>query len=132
MKRRAVFPLVLSLLAIMSCGGVAEREGECDPPKPKLDLIEPSSIATHSPSVLLTVSGSNFVPNSVVFFDGHAVPTTYVSSTQLRATVPFDLLLKIGPVPVDVFNPVDSYKCGSAGYQVGLSQVSNALTFTLK
>lgn len=118
--------IILIAVIEVSCGGKAESESLCVPPVPRLEMIEPQSAKTHSPSLLLTVHGSKFIPTSVVFFDGRATPTTYISPQQLRAVVPFDLLLKVGPISVDVFNPLDTYAC-----QYGQSQSSNAMTFTL-
>ncbi len=124
----ALMAMIVLLVAVIevSCGGQPQTENRCVPPVPRLDAMEPQSIKTYSPSLLLTVRGVNFVPASVVFFDGHATMTTYISPQQLRAVVPSDLLRKVGPVPVDVFNPQDSFSC-----QYGQSQDSNALTFTL-
>lgn len=123
-----IMALIVLLIAVIevSCGGKAESESACVPPVPRLEAIDPQSAKTHSPSLLLTVHGSKFIPTSVVFFDGRATPTTYISPQQLRAVVPFDLLLKVGPISVDVFNPLDTYAC-----QYGQSQSSNALIFTL-
>ncbi|MEO6119583.1 MAG: IPT/TIG domain-containing protein [Terriglobales bacterium] len=120
--------LLIILIAVIevSCGGQPQIENICVPPVPRLDVVEPQSAKTHSPSLLLTVRGSNFVPASVIFFDGRATPTTYISPQQLRSVVPFDLLLKVGPISVDVFNPQDTFTC-----QYGRSQSSNAMTFTL-
>lgn len=126
--------LIVSCMVIMlviglevGCGGMPQ-DSACIPPRPKVELIEPQSIKVHSPSVLLTVRGSNFVPTSVVFFDGHATVTTYISSQQLRAIVPLEFLHRQGEVPVDVFNPLDA-NCN--GLVVGQSQASNSVIFTI-
>lgn len=53
-------------------------------------LQNATPILTSAPTSLnvgiqaVTVTGQNFVPNSVVWFGGEALPTTYLSPTQLR------------------------------------------------
>jgi hypothetical protein len=52
---------------------------------------------------LLTVNGSSFVPCSVVKWGSSAKATTYVSATQLNATIlPADVSTS-GPINVTVF-----------------------------
>jgi Subtilase family/FG-GAP-like repeat len=66
-------------------------------PSPSLTSISPSSVPMFSSSTTITVRGSNFVPTSVVQWEntnlapmppGIDLPTTYVSATQLTATLP--------------------------------------------
>ena len=57
-------------------------------PAPTAGAVNPSSVDGGSiTNTLLTVSGSNFVPSSVVRIDGTARATTYVSSTTLNAAL---------------------------------------------
>ncbi|HUR36387.1 MAG TPA: IPT/TIG domain-containing protein [Terriglobales bacterium] len=128
--RTTILCLVLLVAAIETgCGGQPPQDNPCIPPVPRLDEMQPTAAKSHSPSVLLTVRGSHFVRNAVVFFDGHAISTTYISAQELRSVVPFELLLKVGPVNVDVFNPANDSSCPS--FVTGMSQASNALVFTL-
>jgi hypothetical protein len=128
--RTTVFCFLLLVAAIETgCGGQPPLDDPCIPPVPHLDEMQPTVAKSHSPSVLLVVRGSQFVRNAVVFFDGHAISTTYISSQELRAVVPFELLLKVGPVNVDVFNPANDPACPSFG--TGMSRASNVLVFTL-
>ncbi len=119
-----ILTLLTALLAT-ACGGRA-GDNLCVPPRPAVEVIEPLSAKVHSPEVLLTVRGSNFIPRSVVFFDGHALSTTFISAQQVRAIVPLDYLHRVGPVAVDVFNPRDTFACS-----YGQSQSSNSVTFTI-
>lgn len=66
-------------------------------PVPVLTSISPSTIPLFSPDTVIAVTGSNFVPTSVVQWQnsnlaplppGIDLPTTYVSSTQLTAVLP--------------------------------------------
>lgn len=125
---RILFAILL-LLATTACGGAPPSIEACAPPRPVLVVIDPASIRAHSPSFILTAQGNNFIPASVVFFDSRALPTTYVSSQQLRAQVSLDYLRNPGTVPVDVFNPRDVTNCTLG--QAGLSRASNALNFTI-
>src|SRR5436190_23807296 len=53
----------------------------------------------------MTVVGTNFVSNSVVRWNGADRPTTFLSPTQLTASVPFSDLAAAATVSVTVFNP---------------------------
>jgi hypothetical protein len=55
--------------------------------------------------VTLTVTGTGFVTNSVVRWDGADVATTFLSSTQLKATIPAANLATAKTYPITVFNP---------------------------
>lgn len=74
-------------------------------PVPSLSSISPNSGTVGGPSFTLTANGSGYVPASTIRWGGGALPTTYVGSTQLTATVPSSLLTSAGPVPVDVMTP---------------------------
>jgi hypothetical protein len=72
-----------------------------------------------SPGFTLTVNGSNFVPSSVVRWNGADRTTTYQGATQLQAAIQGSDIATPGSVPVTVFTP------GPGGGN------SNALTFTV-
>jgi len=57
-------------------------------PVPFLNPIVPSSAAPGGPALNLTVLGTGFVSGSVVEWNGAALATTFVSGSQLTATVP--------------------------------------------
>src|SRR5207247_2526035 len=67
----------------------------------------------------LTVNGTNFVSTSTVKWNGNTLGTTFVSSTQLTATVTAALIATAGTASVTVVNP-------SPG-----GGTSNAQTFTI-
>jgi hypothetical protein len=95
--------------------------GTCPTAAPVLTSISPTSATAGGSAFTLTVDGANFVngPNSVVQWNGSALNTTYVSSTQLTAAVPASDIAAGGAFPVTVLNPVP---------QVG---PSNAINFTV-
>jgi hypothetical protein len=56
-------------------------------PVPALSQISPSTVRVGSQTATITVRGSGFVSGSVVRWNGQARTTTFVSSTELRATL---------------------------------------------
>lgn len=74
-------------------------------PVPSGTSISPTTILANSPGFTLTFNGSNFVNGAVVRWNGTALPTTYVSSTTLTATVSSTLLQNAGLVSVTAENP---------------------------
>ena len=67
--------------------------------------LSPNSTPVGSATLTLTVNGTNFVPPSIVSFNGTQLPTTYISPTRLTAVVSNVLLTTIATVPVLVVNP---------------------------
>jgi uncharacterized protein (TIGR03437 family) len=74
-------------------------------PAPTLTSLSPNTAFQNSGSVTLTLTGSNFVPTSVVQWGGQNRTTTYLSSTLLQALIPASDLVTAGNVAVTVFNP---------------------------
>ena len=72
---------------------------------PATASIVPASGSAGGASFTLTVNGTNFVNGkSTIRFNGSDRTTTYVSTTQLKATIPASDLLALGSFPVAVFN----------------------------
>ncbi len=57
-------------------------------PMPFISLLDPSSVVAGSGPQEIKVSGRNFISASEVLFNAAAVPTQFVSSGELRATLP--------------------------------------------
>jgi hypothetical protein len=74
-------------------------------PVPSITTISPSSVPEGNPAFTLTVNGFQFATNSVVEFNGVALTTTYVSATQLTATVPAADVNIPGNPSITVYNP---------------------------
>jgi hypothetical protein len=74
-------------------------------PAPATTSLSPSSANARGAAFTLTVNGSNFVTNSVVRWNGVDHATTFVSSTQLTATIPASDIAVAGTAQVRVFNP---------------------------
>ena len=118
-KSRARLWLLLPLAAALGCNAVVHISGCLNP---SVTAMAPSSATAGGLQFTLTVTGSNFRVNSVVMFNGSALPTTFVSSQQLRATVPASAISTPGTPPVSVMTPGTS---GAAPCQ------GNTLTFSV-
>jgi hypothetical protein len=88
-------------------------------PTPATTGLSPTSATQGENGLTLTVSGSNFVNNAVVRWNGADRATTFVSSTLLEAAVSTADLSTSGTRSVTVFNPAPG------------GGTSNAQTFTI-
>ena len=88
-------------------------------PVPAITTLQPSSATAGSGAFTLTVSGSRFVNGAAVNFNGNARTTTFVSATQVTASILATDVATAGTPSVTVTNP------GPGG------GASNALTFTI-
>src|SRR5512139_2274392 len=84
-----------------------------------ITTLSPSSATAGSGPFTLTVTGSNFVSGSVVRWNGVDRSTTYVSATQLTASILAGDVATAGSFPVTVFNPAPG------------GGTSNAVSFTV-
>jgi len=73
-------------------------------PVPVLSDLMPRS-APFGTAFSLIVSGSNFIPSSVLEWNGSAIPTTYVSSTQLIAQIGATQVATTGTPQLAVLTP---------------------------
>jgi parallel beta-helix repeat protein len=75
-------------------------------PTPTLTAITPDRIAAGSPGpLILTVTGSGFAPQSVIGWNRTALTTSYVSTTELTATIPASGFSSPGTASITVTNP---------------------------
>lgn len=74
-------------------------------PLPRITSINPNSALAGSQGITLTVTGTNFVSDSVVRWNGQPRTTTFVNSTQLTAVIPTADLASVGNALVTVFTP---------------------------
>ena len=97
-------------------------------PAPTLTSISPNTSPSGITSpITLTATGTNFVSGSKVLWNGQAMTTTFVSATQLTATIPASQF----NIPASFFDPAT----GTVTVQVFVlnpdSTVSNQLPFTI-
>ena len=76
-----------------------------DNPTPTISSISPDTATAGSPGFTLSVDGTGFVISSTVEWNGTPLITSFVSDTQLTATVPASLLVTAGAPSVTVVNP---------------------------
>ena len=75
-------------------------------PLPILTSIAPTSVSAWGPETTLTVTGFDFSRSSVVFVDGIAAPTAYVSDTVLTTTLTTNgLATSVTSLDINVFSP---------------------------
>jgi uncharacterized repeat protein (TIGR01451 family) len=72
---------------------------------PTIDSLSPDIVATGGPAFTLTVAGHNFVLGSVVNVNGNARLTTFVSATQLSASIPASDISTATSLAITVTNP---------------------------
>jgi hypothetical protein len=75
-------------------------------PVPIATSISPTSVSAGASGFTLTVNGSNFNADSVVYWGGSPLATTLISSSQLTAVVTTGLLVSGLIVHVTVRNPI--------------------------
>jgi hypothetical protein len=99
-----VFAIALNL---SSCGGgnSSSPSAAAPNPVPSVSMLTPAQAAVGSPALNIAISGSDFVAGSVANWNGVPLATSYISASQLAATVPATELAKIGTASVVVVNP---------------------------
>lgn len=73
-------------------------------PSPRIQSVTPKAVESGNQNVVMTVTGTGFIPYSLAQFDGVTVKTEWVSTTHLRAHVPSELL-QPGTYALTVQNP---------------------------
>jgi len=74
-------------------------------PVPNAQSLTPVSATHGAGNLLITIKGTNFVPNSQVTWNGSLLFADYVSPTQLNLYVPAAKLSVAGTASVIVTNP---------------------------
>ena len=95
---------------------------------PVLTSISPSSVAAGSGGFTLIITGSNFVRNSKVLWNGSKRPVKFDSPNQLEATISAEDVLLLGNNSVTVSNP-GAGNSSPGTLTVYLSLTTNALIF---
>lgn len=98
----AAVVLLLVAAAVSACG---DGLGSGDPAAPVLSSISPDTATAGRADVAFTVRGKGFEKESVVNWNSTPLPTTFVSKSELRATVPQAQLGDEGPISITVTTP---------------------------
>ena len=110
-----LFPLCLLIFLGLSTHASAQVA-------PTITSINPSVVTAGNPSFTLTVTGTGFVPTSVVQINAGNRTTTYISALQVTATIFASDIVTPGKSQITVFNPPGA---GGAGL------TSNAVQLTV-
>jgi len=82
-----------------------ERGDALNRPVPKITALEPDNIQQGSPEVTMKISGTGFVPESMVKINGVERCPKYISSEELSVKIPHEDLVSLGKeITVAVFN----------------------------
>ena|GEM_PF-1037055 len=90
---------------IVNSNGVAPSAGyqfTVSSSQPSIASLSPSSIAARGPAFTLAVFGTNYLAGATVSWGATALSTTFVSATQLTATVPASLIANAGDASITV------------------------------
>ena len=111
---------ILTADGVPSVGSFVSVGGQAEPqPVPQTSGISPATVTAGSAGFTLTVDGANFVPGSVVRWNGADRPTTFVSANRVTASIVAANINTGGTVPVVVFTALPG------------GGTSNAQTFTI-
>jgi len=96
--------VVIVLLALACCG--LPLSGQSPNPVPLINNpLSPTSVAPGGPAFTLTVNGTGFVSGAKIKWNGTALTTTFVSGSQLTATVPATNIASAATATITVSNP---------------------------
>ncbi len=96
----------MALTLLCACGGGQSPTNPAPVnPVPSISSLTPAGVAAASPMFTLTVAGSDFVSSSTVNWNGVVLATTYVSASELTASVPAADVADVGDPSVTVISP---------------------------
>ncbi len=127
-QKNSLFSVLFLILFLAGCGAVNPFCGTARP-KPGLTSVAPNPVALSQvqQGLLLTVNGTHFYSNSIILWNGTALPTTVISSTQMQATITMTQISAPGTAQIAVHTPANL--SGDLGCDSGGN--SKALTFTV-
>jgi len=94
-------------IVVRNAGGVLSNvlNFSVNNPAPVLSSINPTTLSGGGTSAVLTVTGTGFVSNATVRWNGVAVETSYVGPTEVRASLSASDIATSGDYEVTVVNP---------------------------
>ena len=99
LTRVACFAVAILGLATVGCGNGSSN------PVPSISSASPASATAGGSAFTLTVNGSNFVSASTVHWNGSSRSTTFVSASQLTASISASDIASAGSAKITVVNP---------------------------
>jgi FG-GAP-like repeat len=100
-------------------------------PVPSITSLSPSSASAGGAAFTLTVNGSSFISASSVQWNGNSRTTSYISATQLTASVTAADIAAAGTANVTVVNPTPGGGTSQAtGFTISVPAPTVAITVT--
>src|SRR5437899_334614 len=90
-------------MSMLFCAFVLYVSAQSSVP-PTLTAVSPTSVGVGAGPTTITLTGTGFLPSSVVRVNGAAVNTTYVSSSSMTAMIPASQLANSAVLQVSVLN----------------------------
>jgi trimeric autotransporter adhesin len=122
--------IVLLALGALGCGGYGSSSGSgamaAGSPNIAAPLV-PNTAAAGDVAFTLTVNGSGFVSQSVIYWNSMAHTTQFMTSGQLTTSITAAEITAAGSVPVYVRNPG-----GTGIYSSQPAATSNMVNFTVQ
>jgi hypothetical protein len=129
MKTLQTMSLVSIIAITLACGYSSKSTPAVAGTIPSITQLNPNAATAGGAAFVLTVNGTNFGTKAVVNWNGAAQTTTYVSGTQLTASVPATMIAASGTVQITVTNPATG---GNGIYGGGtMAETSGAMDFTI-
>ncbi len=80
--------LTLLLSGWTTCSAIVDFNScQGSVPQPQITSLSPGAVPGDAASVLLTVNGSDFVPQSQIMWNGNALQTTFTDSRHLQTMI---------------------------------------------
>jgi len=77
-----------SLLSAWTCTAIVNLENcRTATPYPRIGAVSPDPISADTVSVVMTVEGSAFAPQSEILWNQYPLPTTFIDSGHLQTTI---------------------------------------------
>ena len=95
---------------------------------PVLTSLSQSTVGGGGAPLALTINGSNFASNAVVYFNGMDRPTTFLSPTQLTARILASDIANLGTFPITVMNPRGGTSAAAANLVVSVAASISSLS----
>ncbi|HYL61667.1 MAG TPA: hypothetical protein VE077_03520 [Candidatus Methylomirabilis sp.] len=96
-----------------------------------LTFVSPSTATVGGQGFTITANGSGFTTGALILWNGTALTTTLVSSSQLTAPVPASNLATAGTVQVAVQIPGSAQSPTQNIYSTTTTEISNVVLFTI-
>lgn len=125
MRQLRVFLLATFAICAVGCG-YSSHNGMMASSAPAMSQLMPKQAMAGGPDFTLTVNGSNFVNGTIVYWNGAAQTTRFVTSTQITAPITASKVANAAMVSVYARNPG-----GTRMYSSQSGQNSNTMDFTV-